>query len=255
MTEADDLREADFVSTTTTTKRAVTLGSWGGGRMNNFNSNIRKQKIQHDGLLSDWEVKKTISSKINDNFQQASSTASSSRRLSDHSQISSEREDDNESFSSTRNNRSTKQSPEPLTHRSRFAVDFFTDDFDDAMDRMISDFDARFSKSLWLDDDETLFQRRKKKERLVMDEDFSSRPCTTRSRAPPSIFNSKLDGFLGEKKLNLVDEYAESGVYSNGSSLRLSQRVDDALSSETQPDHGNPPMEKFEVDINVQGYK
>lgn len=251
---ADDDNFSGILSTSTTTK-AVKIGSRGEERIICTNTSSIKQAVQH-GYVNDWSSGREQIDGDKAPIEEMSRSSTSCRRLTDQSQALNEFEEDTRSVTSERSNRSTTRSLG--SNRSRFKVDLFTDDFDETMNRCIGDFNSRFHKSLWRDDDNDSFFSRSQNS-FFGDDEFFSRPKLThktRRNITSSFFDSILDDFGKQKRSNPEEEYAESGVFSDGTSSRLSQNMGDDTSFEKPSQVKKSfPEEKFEVDMNVHGYK
>ena len=257
MENPSDFREASIV-TNTTTKKTARIGKWGGGSsISSTTSSSRRVHVDNDDWdsLQNWGVRgPTDESKpCITGADRASSR--SSRRLSDNSRESGDFEDDARSVSSTSSDRRSKRAMDTYTNRgmrSRLTANFFRDDFDETMEQMIHDFDSRMSSSFWADDDKSSFFRRRR--RIRDNDDFFSRSREPpRSRMFPSLFDSSFEDMWTDRKSNIDDEYAESGIFSDRGSSRLSQQGDE-INKEEKP-KSSITADKFEVDIDVQGFK
>ena len=253
------------IVTTKTTKKAARLGKWGGSTISNITSSARRIQMDKEdawGSLRDWECEhgQLDGSKISLTSGERSAV-SSGRRLSDNSRDPGDLEDDVQSVSSASSDRRSKRVLDTAFNnrdmRSRRTANFFRDDFDDTMEQMIHDFDARFSNSFWIDDDNDDFFHRHRRSRNS--NEFFSRPTLSsrsnfsRSRLLPSLFDSSVNDEWSERKSTFDDDYAESGIFSDRASSRQSNRSDEALKKEKSA--RQLAAEKFEVDIDVQGFK
>ena len=246
LTMENDFCEASFMKTKSS--KATRMGTW-----ETNSSSAKRIQMQKDSWdsMQGWNTRgQPEGAKLGDS-EKVETITSSSRRLSELS-CRSDHDDDVKSVSSSSSGRRSRQAVEASSNRatrSRFTTSLLRDDFDKTMKTMIHDFDSQFSSSFWDDEEEDSFFRRRRRHRNT--DDFFSRPNITTSRGSlqPSLFDSSFVDFWSDKRSTFEEDYPESGVFSDRASSSLSQQDHEPALKKQQP------ADKFEVDIDVEGFK
>ncbi|CAK8692119.1 uncharacterized protein LOC143463172 [Clavelina lepadiformis] len=135
--------------------------------------------------------------------------------------------------------------------RTRLTANFFRDDFDERMHKMIGDFDDRCLRSMWNkknffrkngSNDDFFCRNRSLDDSFFQDSNF------------PSLFDRELDDIWPTHKRRALSSQDTEGRILRKAPAQFKEDAEFEIDRDVCPQRQNNP-DKFEVDIDVKGFK